>query len=366
LGSSNAGGNTDAASATPATSSSTWSIGSTGASQTIDGIIGNGVATSTGSGFPLAARSVTNTNLTKVGAGTMTLNGANVHNGANTIAANGGKIVLGNQHALGDGRELVTVNSGGTLDLNGQSQVAGKMYSLNGGSLLNDNASVSATLSSGASVSLRANTGASGNGGTGAWKGGDGTTLNQNTNAVPSVTVSAPNVGSNQATAHVLLQLGYLRGNSDGAAVGSGYTSEPKISFSAPDLAGGRPIKAVAFINASGQVAGVTIIDPGFGYTKMPTITIDDTGTGGSGFKPTWYMTAGAVLMDNGGADIPVHPRSRSEALDTWPARATPSADSAASRWRQPATSRGAGNLVVDAVASGVGGLNRSVPVQSS
>jgi autotransporter-associated beta strand protein len=278
--------------ATAAASASSLSIGGNGTSTTFAGTITNGYRNDTNTAgvsgaAPVAGRAVMNSNVIKAGAGTLTLTGSNLYNGITTVSA--GTLVAGSTRALGEGSGAVTVSSGATLDLNGNSQVAGKVYTLSGGSLLNNGGSA-VSIHNGVSAGLVA----SDLGGTGSWTG--------NGNAGVTPTVSLDGGGGTGATAQVVLQLGWLRASAaDGANTGSGYTREPVITFSNPELPNGRPIKAVAFLNQLGQVAGVNIIDPGFGYTSIPTVTIDNTGTGGSGFAPVFAMTAGGLRITNAG-----------------------------------------------------------------
>ena len=60
---------------------------------------------------------------------------------------------------------------------------------------------------------------------------------------------------------------------------GSGYTSIPTVTFSAPGS--GTTAQGHAIINAQGQVDGINVFNAGSGYTEAPTITI--AGGGGSG-----------------------------------------------------------------------------------
>jgi autotransporter-associated beta strand protein len=275
------------------------------------------------------------------------------YNGATTIS--GGRTVsLGNVHALGDGSSAVTVGSATTLDTNGITQTAGKQYVLSGGSLVN-NSGTPVTLSNGVSAGWtinRTTTAATGlttvnvDVGSGAWMAsvnqGSATTLtdsNKNAGQVPQITFSAPTLpGGVQATGHALLSLGWARANE--ASIdknitprgtytffegnpGSGYVIAPKVWFDPPDLPGGRPIKVAVTIGApnqqnsfgqqpapaagtatavTGWVQGISVIDPGFGYTKIPQIHVDNTGTGGSGFAPLFSMTMSSIVMDNGGS----------------------------------------------------------------
>ncbi len=79
--------------------------------------------------------------LVKDGEGTLTLNGANTFTG--DILVSDGSIVMGNKAALGvsnatDGR-TITIETGGTVDINGQADTIYK-YTLAGGSLVNNGA----------------------------------------------------------------------------------------------------------------------------------------------------------------------------------------------------------------------------------
>lgn len=61
--------------------------------------------------------------------------------------------------------------------------------------------------------------------------------------------------------------------------VGSGYTTIPAVTISAPDQAGG--VQAVAEATISGgAISSITLTEPGTGYTSSPTVTI--TGGGGN------------------------------------------------------------------------------------
>ena len=64
---------------------------------------------------------------------------------------------------------------------------------------------------------------------------------------------------------------------------GSGYTTQPSVTVSAP--LGDNPIQgaASASVSPEGRIAGILIDNPGAGYTSAPTITI----TGGNGVGAT-------------------------------------------------------------------------------
>jgi hypothetical protein len=59
---------------------------------------------------------------------------------------------------------------------------------------------------------------------------------------------------------------------------GSGYVTQPLVTFSLPELPGGVQATATATMDAFGVVTGVTLVDAGSGYTTAPTITITDAG----------------------------------------------------------------------------------------
>jgi len=67
---------------------------------------------------------------------------------------------------------------------------------------------------------------------------------------------------------------------------GSGYTVEPQVEVTGTCL---RPAQMAAIINSAGQVVGIEIIDPGFGYTTEAVLTL----TGGNGIGATAYAVMG-------------------------------------------------------------------------
>ena len=71
---------------------------------------------------------------------------------------------------------------------------------------------------------------------------------------------------------------------------GSGYTSAPVVTISAPSL-GGTQATANAVVS-SGKVVGFIITNRGSGYNVAPTLTISG---GGSGFPASAYATIGMV-----------------------------------------------------------------------
>lgn len=73
-------------------------------------------------------------------------------------------------------------------------------------------------------------------------------------------------------------------------AGGSGYTSAPAVSFSAPTVPGGRRATGVAVLTDD-AVTSITITDAGAGYTEAPIVTL----TGGAGTGATATATLGTA-----------------------------------------------------------------------
>jgi hypothetical protein len=91
-------------------------------------------------------------------------------------------------------------------------------------------------------------------------------------------------------------------------AGGTGYTSAPTVTISAPNIPEG--IQATASVTLSGgSVTAITIVNGGTGYSSVPTITL--TGGGGTGATATATLTAAgiqSVTISNGGAGYTVAP----------------------------------------------------------
>ncbi|CAR63343.1 tailfiber like protein [Synechococcus phage S-RSM4] len=68
---------------------------------------------------------------------------------------------------------------------------------------------------------------------------------------------------------------------------GSGYTSEPSVTISAPQTAGGIQALASAFVDFTGAVSNIAVNNPGSGYTSPPTVTITGGGGGGATAEAT-------------------------------------------------------------------------------
>jgi len=77
---------------------------------------------------------------------------------------------------------------------------------------------------------------------------------------------------------------------------GSGYTSAPSVSVSAPDDAAGTAATATAIVDiAKGTVTGIQITDAGSGYTQAPTVTLSGGGGSGADVAGKINSTVGAV-----------------------------------------------------------------------
>ena len=81
---------------------------------------------------------------------------------------------------------------------------------------------------------------------------------------------------------------------------GSGYTTQPTVTVSAP--LGDNPVQAAASasISPEGRVAGILIDNPGAGYTTAPTITI--SGGNGVGATATAFLDTVDFELDINGA----------------------------------------------------------------
>ena len=90
----------------------------------------------------------------------------------------------------------------------------------------------------------------------------DGNLLSSNVQATAKFTLNATGVESVQMNNR-----------------GSGYTSVPTVTFSAPGS--GTTAEGIAIVNNQGKVDSINVFNKGSGYTEAPTITI--SGGGGSG-----------------------------------------------------------------------------------
>jgi hypothetical protein len=106
--------------------------------------------------------------------------------------------------------------------------------------------------------------------------------------SVPTVTFSAPQIaGGIRATGTAVLAGGAVTAATVSAG-GSGYSS-PTVTFSLPQVSGGT--RATGTVTVSGgEVTGIVIVSGGSGYTSAPTATINAVG-GGTG------ATVGSVTI---------------------------------------------------------------------
>ena len=97
--------------------------------------------------------------------------------------------------------------------------------------------------------------------------------------SVPTVTFSAPQDGSGtQATAVATLSGGGVTGATVSTG-GSGYSGTVPVTFSAPQTSGGVTAVGTATLTG-GAVTAIVVGTPGSGYTSAPTATIGGNGTG--------------------------------------------------------------------------------------
>lgn len=135
--------------------------------------------------------------------------------------------------------------------------------------------------------------------------------------SVPTVTFSAPdNVGGTTATGHAVISgkgsIASLAVSSGGG--GAGYTqATTTVTITAPDLTGGTQATATATVSAAGAIVGFVVTEPGSGYSIAPGIIISDTG-GGEGAVATATLsdaTAGqvtAIVLDSAGSGYETAP----------------------------------------------------------
>ncbi len=127
----------------------------------------------------------------------------------------------------------------------------------------------------------------------------------------PTATIDPPPAGSGgtQATVTILIQNGRVYAYDMGDR-GSGYslTSPPAITFSG----GGGSGAAARMEVAHRKVTGVTITNPGSGYTSAPTVTFQTSTGGGSPRTATGSAVlqtqVTSVTVTNGGSGYPSPP----------------------------------------------------------
>ena len=119
--------------------------------------------------------------------------------------------------------------------------------------------------------------------------------------SAPTITFSAPPAGGNTATAicSITSTAGQVNGFSISSG-GSGFTSPPLIDIASPP-APGIKATAVASISGSGTLNNISIINPGSGYTSPPSVTITPT----NGAAATSSIDKGsitAIALTNAGS----------------------------------------------------------------
>lgn len=80
---------------------------------------------------------------------------------------------------------------------------------------------------------------------------------------------------------------------------GTGYTTAPSVTFSDPQVAGGRRATGHATVT-SGAVSTIVVDDPGTGYTSAPTILIGGPGSGAAATANISVWPAMADAINNG------------------------------------------------------------------
>jgi len=83
-------------------------------------------------------------------------------------------------------------------------------------------------------------------------------------------------------------------------ANGSGYTTAPTVTISAPNQAGGTQATATASIGSAtstGTVTGVSIIAPGAGYTSVPLVNFSSPPSGGTQAQGVAQLSNGSVVF---------------------------------------------------------------------
>jgi hypothetical protein len=110
--------------------------------------------------------------------------------------------------------------------------------------------------------------------------------------SVPVVSISAPNdVSGIQATATARLSGGGVTSVTVSQG-GSGYTSGSIVSFSAPQIPGGTQPTATVEVSG-GSITNIVIVTAGTGYTSIPTVTVG----GGNGFATGTVTISSSTIV---------------------------------------------------------------------
>lgn len=394
--------------------------GSATSTSLLDVIVASGMQTYGGTlgGGAGAANTNASNNLgfIKDGAGTFILSGANTYNGATTV--NQGSLVLGSATALGSGgASLETgaagtkVNAGATLDLNGQTNVQ-EVITLNGtgvagaGALVNNSATAasigndvaslnfSAVTTTGwsaaaAAVSLDAptvGTGATataqlglGTGSLSLTGGGSGyglapvVTVNGGTGAVViasmGVTSASYTVTSNTTTYSVAPNVTLSNGatgvaNLDGSgkvvsitvtSSGGGFSVTPTASFTGGTVLVAGTAPTAAGNNNTYTVVGLNIVNPGTGFTSVPTVTI----SAGTGSTATAVVNDGSFVLNGVTLDSAGSGYTTTPTVSISGGSATATANLTTVNLATDSSVGGSGDLTINAVVSGNGGLTK-------
>ena len=315
---------------------------SSGSTASVLTLGGSGTTTYSGTiSAPSAAANPTvlGLNVALTGNGSQTLSGSNTYTGLTTV--NSGTLIAGSSNAFGNGglvRSIgtggTTVNAGGAVDLNGQAGI-NEVLTLNGtgvganGALIN-NSAISASIGNGVS-SLNVS---------GAFTG-----LSAGTTA----SIAAPTSGAT-ATATAVLGVTAASFNINGGS--TIYLTAPTVTISG---GGGVGATAVANLNGLGVVTGITITNPGSGFTTVPTIAFsggttsavltNPTGTGVDG-----HFTLDGIAITNNGSGYTTTPT-----VTLSSGSVTTSANLASVALASNSSIGGSGNMTINAVISGSG-----------
>jgi len=204
------------------------------------GATGTGTFNKTGAGSVVVNSNIINggtsgTGVVTVTSGTLTLNGADTYSGGTTVN-NGGNLILGSTTALGNQNSSLTVNTGGSLNLNGFGTAAG---AINGGGNIDNSSTSGIAITLGNSSANGSFTGILSNSGGGAVsliKVGQGTlTLAPATIGVTGINEADP-INPTTATATVASTANLQTGQSitiSGASV-SGYNGTFVVTVTSP------------------------------------------------------------------------------------------------------------------------------------